>query len=54
MANGKVLVEVHPPRQHESEALIGRLRGTTTETGDITGPIGDGHGSGMAGQGDWR
>jgi hypothetical protein len=42
LKRGKVLVEVHPPRPHEPEAFIGRVRGTATEIGNVTRPIGDG------------
>ena len=39
LKRGKVLVEVHPPRQVRPEPFVGRARGLAVEQGDLTGPL---------------
>ncbi len=41
LKRGKVLVEVHPPRETAPEPFVGRIRGTVTELGDVLSPIGE-------------
>lgn len=41
LKRGKVLVEVHPPRETATEPFVGRIRGTVTELGDVLSPIGE-------------
>lgn len=41
LKRGKVLVEVHPPRPARREPFVGRSRGTATDVGDVTSPVGD-------------
>lgn len=41
LKRGKVLVEVHPPRPASLEPFVGRARGTATEVGDVTSPLGE-------------
>ncbi|HWB41758.1 MAG TPA: hypothetical protein VG500_10890 [Gemmatimonadales bacterium] len=39
LKRGKVLVEVHPPRQARPEPFVGRARGLAVEHGDLTRPL---------------
>ncbi len=39
LKRGKVLVEVHPPRQARPEPFVGRTRGLAVEQGDLTRPL---------------
>jgi hypothetical protein len=39
LKRGKVLVEVHPPRQSRPESFVGRARGVAEAQGDLTLPL---------------
>jgi hypothetical protein len=39
LKRGKVLVEVHPPRQLRPEPFVGRARGAASEMGDLIAPL---------------
>jgi hypothetical protein len=39
LKRGKVLVEVHPPRQLRPEPFVGRARGAASEMGDLITPL---------------
>jgi antitoxin (DNA-binding transcriptional repressor) of toxin-antitoxin stability system len=41
LKRGKVLVEVHPPRQVRPEPFVGRARGAASEVGDVVRPLED-------------
>lgn len=39
LKRGKVLVEVHPPRQLRPEPFVGRARGAASEIADLMTPL---------------
>ena len=39
LKRGKVLVEVHPPRQSRPEPFVGRARGAVSDIGDVMSPL---------------
>lgn len=39
LKRGKVLVEVHPPRQTRPVPFVGRTRGAASRMGDLVGPL---------------
>jgi len=39
LKRGKVLVEVHPPRQLRPDPFVGRARGAASEMGDLITPL---------------